>query len=99
MILTYSPGAGPDFMPEEILTDLSAAIRRHPWWTARARLTLALLGELGVRPSAPVLDAGCGWGVTLDLLERSGYRATGLDVSRPALERLDRPGRTLIEAD
>ncbi|HEX8204368.1 MAG TPA: methyltransferase domain-containing protein [Isosphaeraceae bacterium] len=101
MIVTYSRGAGPEFMPAEILTDLSAAIRRHPWWSARARLTLALLGELGVRPPAPVLDAGCGWGVTLDCLERRGYRVTGLDVARPALERLDRdrPGRTLIEAD
>jgi SAM-dependent methyltransferase len=46
-----------------------------------------------------VLDAGCGWGVTLDALERHGYRATGMDVSRRTLERLDRPGRVLIEAD
>jgi SAM-dependent methyltransferase len=37
--------------------------------------------------------------VTLDALERAGYRADGLDVSRRALDRLDRPGRTLIEAD
>ena len=65
----------------------------------RARLTLRLLRELGLGPPARVLDAGCGWGVTLDALEGSGYQAIGLDISRRALERLDRPGRTLIEAD
>jgi SAM-dependent methyltransferase len=99
MIITYSRGDSAEFMPEEILTGLSGAIRRHPWWRARARLTLALLGEVGVHPPARVLDAGCGWGVTLDHLERRGYRATGLDVSRRVLGRLDRAGRTLIEAD
>jgi SAM-dependent methyltransferase len=62
-------------------------------------LTLALLDRLGIRPPARVLDAGCGWGVTLDALERRGYRADGMDISRRALERLDRPGRALIEAD
>ena len=65
----------------------------------RAALTLGLLGRLGVRPPARVLDAGCGWGVTLEALERHGYRAAGMDISRRTLERLDRPGRRLIEAD
>jgi SAM-dependent methyltransferase len=37
--------------------------------------------------------------VTLEALEAAGYRVSGLDVSRRALERLDRPGRRLIEAD
>jgi len=46
-----------------------------------------------------VLDAGCGWGVTLSALERRGYHASGLDIARNALERLDAPGRSLIEAD
>jgi SAM-dependent methyltransferase len=86
-------------MSESILVELGAEIRRHPWWRARARLTLALLVQAGVRPPARVLDAGCGWGVTLDHLERGGYRAVGLDISRRALQRLDRPGRRLIEAD
>src|SRR5262245_14880069 len=52
-----------------------------------------------VRSPARVLDTGCGWGVTLDALEAAGYRTSGLDVSRRALERLDRPNRRLIEAD
>ncbi len=86
-------------MDEAILVDLAGLIEKHPWWQARASLTLALLDRLGVRPPARVLDAGCGWGITLSALEKRGYAATGLDVSRKALERLDAPGRTLVEAD
>jgi SAM-dependent methyltransferase len=88
-------------MSEEILVELAGAVERHPWWRARERLTLDLLKSLGVNPPARVLDAGCGWGVTLEALEKQGYDATGLDISRRALQRLDarRPGRRLIEAD
>lgn len=99
MIAVWSSGEPGRAMDEAILADLADAVRRHPWWTARTALVLALLGRLGVRPPARVLDAGCGWGVTLEALERRGFRATGLDVSRRTLEALDRPGRTLIEAD
>ena len=99
MIETWSVGDADVNMAEVILTDLAEVVRRHPWWRARAALTLALLKRLGVPPPALILDAGCGWGVTLDALDRSDYRASGLDVSRGALERLDRPGRTLYEAD
>jgi SAM-dependent methyltransferase len=99
MIEPWSRGDADEHMPEEILVDLAAIVRRHPWWRARAALTLELLRDLGVRPPARVLDVGCGWGVTLDALERRGYQAVGMDVSRRTLERLDRPGRTLIEAD
>ena len=62
-------------------------------------LTRALLEKLGVDRSARVLDAGCGWGVTLVRLERSGFHVDGLDISKRALEALDRPGRLLIQAD
>jgi 2-polyprenyl-3-methyl-5-hydroxy-6-metoxy-1,4-benzoquinol methylase len=99
MIERWSQGDADEHMPEEILLDLAGIIRRHPWWRARARLTLRLLWGLGIRPPARILDVGCGWGVTLDALERRGYRAIGMDVSRRTLENLDRPGRTLIEAD
>jgi SAM-dependent methyltransferase len=58
-----------------------------------------LLARLGVERPARVLDAGCGWGVTLSALEHCGFQTIGLDISRRALERLDRPGRVLIEAD
>ncbi len=86
-------------MDDSILADLAGTVRRHPWWTARASLTLALLEREGVKPPSRVLDAGCGWGVTLDALERRGYRAAGLDLSRRALEQIDRPDRVLFEAD
>ncbi|MFO0892141.1 MAG: class I SAM-dependent methyltransferase [Isosphaeraceae bacterium] len=99
MIERWSAGSPDDGMAEEILLELGDRIRAHPWWLARAALTLGLLETMGVRPPARVLDAGCGWGVTLEALERRGYRASGLDVSRRTLERLDRPGRRLIEAD
>jgi 2-polyprenyl-3-methyl-5-hydroxy-6-metoxy-1,4-benzoquinol methylase len=95
----WSEGIADLNMAEEILVDLAETIRRHPWWQARAALTLALLKTLQVAPPARILDAGCGWGVTLDALEREGYQATGMDVSRRTLEQLDRPGRTLVEAD
>jgi SAM-dependent methyltransferase len=99
MIERWSRGDTDRNMPEEILVDLAGIIRRHPWWRARATLTLDLLRDLGLEPPARIVDVGCGWGVTLDALERRGYRAIGMDVSRRTLEALDRPGRTLIEAD
>jgi SAM-dependent methyltransferase len=99
MITTWSEGTADLHMDEEILTRLGTLVQRHPWWQARAQLTMALLSRLGVLPPARVLDAGCGWGVTLDLLERCGYRPVGLDVSRHTLTRLDKPGRELVEAD
>jgi SAM-dependent methyltransferase len=99
MITTWSRGEPAGFMPEAILTRLVHQVRRHPWWQARARLVLAILRRAGILPPAHVLDAGCGWGVTLEALEAAGYRTAGLDISRHALERLDGPGRQLIEAD
>jgi SAM-dependent methyltransferase len=99
MIERWTTGDADAHMPEEILVDLAAIVRRHPWWRARAALTLELLRDVGIRHPASVLDVGCGWGVTLEALERHGYRAVGMDVSRRTLEQLDRPGRRLIEAD
>ena len=101
MIVRWSAdtGAADANMAEAILVDLAPIVARHPWWQARARLTLALLGDLGVRPPARVLDVGCGWGTTLDALERHGYAATGADISARALAGLDRPDRALALLD
>jgi SAM-dependent methyltransferase len=99
MIVTWSRGEPDDYMPEALLTDLAGLVRRHPWWAARSQLVLAILERHNLKPPARVLDAGCGWGVTLEALEQFGYRGTGLDVSRRSLERLDRFDRRLIEAD
>jgi SAM-dependent methyltransferase len=99
VIELWSRGIADHNMAEDILVELDGLVRRHPWWQARAALTLELLGQLGVEPPARVLDAGCGWGVTLGALERQGFQVAGMDISRRALERLDRPGRVLVEAD
>ncbi len=53
----------------------------------------------GFIPRREILDAGCGWGVTLQALERRGYRVLGMDISRRALQQLDRPSRRLVQAD
>lgn len=99
MIVTWSKGIADYNMSEDILTELAEVMNRHPWWHARARLALAILSEAGVQAPARVLDAGCGSGLLLKTLEDRGYQASGLDISRRSLEKLDRPGRRLIEAD
>src|SRR4051794_18491088 len=99
MIARWSEGIADENMAEDILVDLGGLIRKHPWWRARAVLTLELLDRLGVRPPGRVLDAGCGWGTTLESLERKGYTVVGADISRRALQELDRPGRELVEFD
>ena len=96
MIERWSKGAAGESMAEEILVDLADLIHGHPWWRARAALTLDLLGRLGIHPPAQVLDAGCGWGVTLEALERRGYHVLGMDISRRGLQQLDRPGRRYL---
>ena len=93
MVTTWSHGTPDVFMPEGILVRAGGRVRRHPWWQARARLVLAILDRRAIAAPARILDAGCGWGMTLEALETRGYRASGLDVSRQTLERLDRPDR------
>ena len=99
MIARWSQGPADANMPEAMLVETLACVRRHPWWAARARLARAVLHANDVAPPAAVLDVGCGWGVNLSALENSGYRAVGLDISRQILELIDQPGRQLIEAD
>ena len=86
-------------MDEEILISLSDIVSRHPWWAARTNLVLELMEGLRILPPSSVLEVGCGWGTNLEALEAEGYQITGLDISRRALDRLDRPHRRLIEAD
>src|SRR5262245_43579196 len=98
MIVTWSKGKNKG-MPESLLVDTLHKVQSHPWWRARARLALAVLRNRQILPPASVFDVGCGWGVNLLALESAGYTATGLDVSRQILERIDCPKRQLIEAD
>ena len=86
-------------MAESILVNLAPVVARHPWWNARARLTLDLLAQQGVHPPGRIIDVGCGWGTTLVALERRGYEATGADISRRTLDLLDHADRSLVELD
>jgi SAM-dependent methyltransferase len=95
----WSRGDPPPTVTDAILVELAEEVRRHPWWQARAVLTAQLLAQLGVTPPARVVDAGCGWGVTLEHLEQRGYQVVGIDLSLRGLQRLDQPGRTLVLAD
>jgi len=99
MIETWSRGVADENMPESMLVNTLSLVRKHPWYSARTRLALALLQQEGVVPPAPVFDVGCGWGVNLQALENAGYTAAGLDISRRILERIDQPQRKLIEVD
>lgn len=99
MILSWSRGFADDNMGEAILVQLGEIISQHPWWLARGRLLLSLLRRIGCSEGCRIIEAGCGWGTNLSVLERAGFVVTGLDVSRRALEVLDRPSRTLVEAD
>jgi 2-polyprenyl-3-methyl-5-hydroxy-6-metoxy-1,4-benzoquinol methylase len=99
VIETWSEGDADEHMSEAILVELAGLVEAHPWWRARSRLTLELLDRCGVRRGQRVLDVGCGWGVTLTALESAGFSADGLDISRGAMERIDRPDRRLIVAD
>ena len=99
MISTWSRGSPDSVMPENLLVETWRQVRRHPWWAARAKLVLSLLRQNGVQTPSSVLEAGCGWGVNLDALEKAGYQVMGFDISRRILELIDRPGRRLAEAD
>jgi SAM-dependent methyltransferase len=86
-------------MPEELLVETLGRVRAHPWWAARAILAVDVLKAEGVKPPAPVVEVGCGWGTNLQALEKAGYQSVGIDVSPRILKILDRPERQLIEAD
>lgn len=56
-------------------------------WPRTAREVQFVQESLGFAPGAELLDLGCGYGRhTLELAER-GYRMSGVDLSRPLLER------------
>jgi SAM-dependent methyltransferase len=86
-------------MPEEMLVDMIEKVQRHPWWSARAHLALAILQRNRIKPPASIYDVGCGWGTNLTVLETGGYAVTGVDISPRILARIDRPNRHLVEAD
>ncbi len=57
----------------------------HWWFKVRARLLSDILHKYSKKGSS-VLDFGCNYGNTVRLLQSSGYNASGVDVSREAIE-------------
>ena len=55
----------------------------EPYWALREVVS-------GLRPDARILDVGSGLGYATYALSRSGYQATGLDISKNAIERARR---------
>jgi O-antigen chain-terminating methyltransferase len=51
------------------------------------------------RDESPILDVGCGRGEWLELLQRSGYTAKGLDINKVMVEQCRSKGFEVIEAD
>ena len=100
MIERWSAGIADQNMAEDILLDLGPIVRRHPWWQARARLTLRLLADLQIRSPRHRCWTPAADGALHSMPSKTpATRRPGLDQSRSALEQLDRPGRKLIEAD
>jgi ubiquinone/menaquinone biosynthesis C-methylase UbiE len=50
---------------------------------------------ISIQPGAKVIDAGCGTGATLELLNSLGYDALGLDLNDVLLARASACGKTL----
>lgn len=66
----------------------SAAVRESLGPTLRPggdEVTLRLLELADIRPGSLVLDAGCGCGGTLDILQENGLRTVGLDLQHAFL--------------
>ena len=74
MFVKWSTGDADQAMSEDILVELAGQVSRHPWFRARAKLAVAVLRMMNILPPARVLDAGCGWGLTLEVLEAKGVR-------------------------
>jgi SAM-dependent methyltransferase len=82
-----------NFAQSKVMTTRRAArVRRQASWALVKRVFPA--GSL-------ILDAGCGFGEWVYLLESGGYRAVGLDYSAELIRRLEEayPGSTWIEGD
>jgi len=80
----------------------SAAVREALGPTLRPggeTLTRRMLDLVQPRPGAMVLDAGCGCGATLGLLDARGAQAVGLDLNRGFLREARQGGTGVAQAD
>ncbi|KUG06090.1 class I SAM-dependent methyltransferase [Solirubrum puertoriconensis] len=66
---------------------------QHWWFQARRDFVFALVQELGLAPTAPLLEIGCSGGPLLLRLRESGFsNITGIDISPRAIELAHRRG-------
>lgn len=66
----------------------------------KLRVYLPLIDALGLkRRDSSLLDLGCGRGEWLELLRTEGYRASGIDVNRVALQQCRERGLDVAESD
>ncbi|MGY1680668.1 class I SAM-dependent DNA methyltransferase [Geodermatophilus sp. SYSU D01176] len=85
--------------PEEFYDALAAEYHLlfPDWWAAaqwHGEVIARVLAARGVRPPATVLDCTCGVGTQALPLAALGYRTTGTDLSRRAVERARREAET-----
>jgi SAM-dependent methyltransferase len=66
---------------------------RHWWYRGRRRFITAALDGIDLPPEAPILDAGCGSGRTLDELAHYGH-VSGIDLSEFAASAAQARGHT-----
>ncbi|MCY7321468.1 MAG: methyltransferase domain-containing protein [Phormidesmis sp. CAN_BIN36] len=61
---------------------------------------LPLIADLKLDvPNCQILDIGCGRGEWLELLQKSGYTAKGIDINRVMLDQCRSQGLDVVEAD
>lgn len=66
----------------------------------RLKIYLPLIDEAKIgTPESPILDVGCGRGEWLELLQESGYNASGIDISKVMLEQCQARGLEVREGD
>lgn len=92
-------GIGAATGPEEFYDALAAEYHLlfPDWWAAaqwHGEVIARVLASWGVRPPARVLDCTCGVGTQALALAALGYRMTGTDLSRRAIERARREAQT-----
>ena len=65
---------------KKITYDIEWSLERFHWWfTGRRKLLKVLISSRKTHSNSPIVDAGCGVGSNLSLLESLGFKAIGVD--------------------
>lgn len=66
----------------------------------RLKVYLPLIAEAKIgKQDSPILDVGCGRGEWLELLQKNGYTAQGLDINRVMIDQCRARGLQVVEGD